>query len=472
MKNKIFELVPERVQYDQFWIEIRKRNHWLIILRYGAVIMLTSLIIGIFFMEMIFPNFEIDKTPLMLIAFCIMVYNLFLHKIWTLIPLSHHSTKFNFIHLSLIQIGLDFISLMLLVYFTGSVESPMNAFIIFHVIIGSLLVPGIFITLIVTVALIISIIGSTLELKQIIPHHAIQGFLQIQLFNNPSYVIIFFSFLGITLYISIYLANSIATQLYQRERALTQAYADLETAEKSKSQYVISVVHDLKTPIVAAMTYLNMILDGNLGKIEEHQLKPLQRSKVRLTGAIDMIGDILHISTLKLESNKNNIIEVDLSGLCEEILKEMKVLLNSKKIEYNFIHDSNSQFIIKAEPKLLKLALSNLISNAYKYTEENGKIEVAIENIKDRIQISVADTGIGIPAQERDKIFQDFYRSTISKKLGIEGTGLGLSIVLQTIKQLNGEIKVESPSYLKSQDDKPGTQFIITLPKLSNQLIG
>lgn len=263
----------------------------------------------------------------------------------------------------------------------------------------------------------------------------------------------------------VYLANSIAKELYRRERSLTTAYKQLEDAEKSKSRYVMSVVHDLKTPIAAVITYLNMLLDGTLGKLREEHERPIIRSKTRLGNAINTINDILYISQLKLETGIENISEINLVEIFDEIQAEMRVLMASKNIDCTFTYQPNNYIIIKGEAKLLKLAFSNLISNAYKYTGENGQVKVSLTESEDSVRISVADSGIGIPRNEIDKIFQDFYRSSISKQRGIEGTGLGMSIVVEIIRRYRGAVNVESPSYLKMSDEWPGTEFIIDLPK-------
>jgi two-component system phosphate regulon sensor histidine kinase PhoR len=140
----------------------------------------------------------------------------------------------------------------------------------------------------------------------------------------------------------------------------------------------------------------------------------------------------------------------------------------SKGIDYSFESDTKEDIYIQSDAKLMKLALANLITNAYKYTEPGGKIEVDIHDTKDSVIISVADNGIGIPDKEKDKIFQDFYRTSISKQKGIEGSGLGMSVVLHYIKSMNGNITVESPSRLKDGDARPGTDFILTLNKKFN----
>lgn len=470
----LLRLVPDRIRFDQFWIEIRKRNRWLIMLRYGAAAMLTCLIAGIYILQNFFPKFSVNTFPLWIIAFVILIYNFIFHRLW--IYFSRRRTtwafgrmpdfskrRFHSLHFSLVQIIADFIALLLFIYYTGGVETPLFGFFIFHVIIGSIFLPGTIVSLIVTGTLLISISGAVLEYYGKIPHYQIQGLLPFTLYDNPAYLIIYFTFFAIMLYVSIYLANSVAKELYQRHRALAEAYRKLEEAEKSKSRYVMSVVHDLKTPIAAATTYLNMLLDGTLGALVPEHLRPIERSKVRLLNAINTINDILYISQLKLGEDSEASQPVNLNEIIDEIYKELLVLIDSKHIEFTVDSIPDTGVVFKCDSKLMKIALANILSNAYKYSEAHGKINVRIEEKQDSIIISVADCGIGVPEKEINKIFNEFYRSSISKKLGIEGTGLGMSIVQQIIDRYGGKIVAHSPSRIGSPAS-PGTEFVITFP--------
>jgi signal transduction histidine kinase len=366
----------------------------------------------------------------------------------------------------LAQIIFDFISLLLIIYFTGGIESPLYAFYIFHVIIGSLILSGNIVRLMISIVLIISLSGALLEAKGIIPHYAISGLFATPLYNNYNYIISFFTVFGLSLFLSIYLANSVARQLYSREKALTKAYMQLEEAEKSKSKYVMSVVHDLKTPIAAAMTHINNLEGGIFGEIPADMQRPLDRIKIRMTNAIETINDILQISQIRLEEDIEKVENINLKDMFEDIESDMHEIIESKKLNYNFRFTAKPDDFLQANPRLIKLALSNILSNAVKYTDEGGSIDVIIEDHINTFEISVTDNGMGIPEKEQEKIFQDFFRSSVSKQRNIEGTGLGMSIVLQIIKKYNGYIKVYSPSYLRIDPVKPGTQFIITIPKM------
>ena len=478
MLKNIFSLVPDRVRHEQFWISISKRNKWLVKMRFFAFTFLVFLTIGLEIIKFIFPAFTIVTLPLYLIALIILVYNLLFSKLAYKLEsrlveyprytdyLNHYN--FHGLHFSLLQIIMDFLCLLVVIHFTGGIETPLYIFFIFHVIIGSLILPGPVIFLIVTLTYIITVTGGILELNEIIPHHSLQIF-SFTLYNNTEYLIIFFVLFGIGLFLSTYFSNSIAKDLYVRENRLTKAYFDLENAEKSKTRYVMTIVHDLKTPIAAATTYLNMILEGSMGEVNPLQQQPLERSKLRLGNAIGTINDILYISQAKLESGINNIENVNLVEIIVDLIKDVIILIDSKLLQINTNFEENQEIHVQAEPKLLKLALANLISNSIKYTERGGQVNINLTENKDNVIISIVDNGIGIPEKDKVKVFGNFFRTSLSKEKGIEGSGLGLSLVLEVIKKYNGTIELISPSSLASEG-KPGTEFIITMPKIFTQI--
>lgn len=454
----MIELAPKWIMYDEFWRTLKRRNLWLITLRYVAVIMLLSLIL----IGMLVEGLRMDELYIGVLAGVILLYNTVFHRAHPKLP--DGFAAFHGLHFALLQMAADFIALLALVYLSGGVDSPFFYFFIFHVLIGSLILPRHVINLLIGVTITAIAAGSILELQGVIPHFAVEGYIGHAHYTNETYVTVHIVILAGVLFVSNYIANSISKELYLRERSLTVAYRKLEEAEVAKSRYVMSVVHDLKTPIAAAMTYLNMILDGSLGRVPEALERPLERSRIRLNNAISVVNDILQLTQLKL-AEKPEISRVNLTELINEIYQEMRILFVAKKIRFSTWISSEHDIYVEAEQKLLKLGLSNLISNTHKYTDKGGRVEIHIKDEGENVSIEIADSGIGIPADEQKKIFQDFYRSSISKKKGIEGTGLGMSVVLHIIRQFNGRIHVESPSQLADGEEHPGTSFFITFPK-------
>jgi signal transduction histidine kinase len=454
----MLHLAPKWIMYDEFWKALKRRNLWLINMRYIAVAMLLSVIL----FSLAITDISLDEFLIASLAAGILAYNFLLHRTHHLTPDSF--APFNGLHFALIQMCLDFLALLVLIYITGGVESPFLYFFIFHVIIGSLILPMRVISVLISITLLIALGGAMLELHNIIPHLHTQGFIPDDHYRSETFIGVQFVFLAVTLFISNYLANSISKELYLRERALTMAIRKLGEAEEAKSRYVMSVVHDLKTPIAAATTYLNMILDGSVGAVPEAMQRPLERSQARMMNAIQVVNDILQLTQLKLEE-KPAITQVNLTELIDEIYQEMRVLFIAKKIRFSTWIGAQQDVHIEAEPRLLKLALSNLISNTHKYTPAEGRVEIHIHQRDDNVRIEIADSGMGIPPAEQEKIFEDFYRSSLSKKHGIEGTGLGLSVVMHILRQFNGSIEVESPSRLENGPEYPGSAFILTLPR-------
>ncbi len=453
----MIELVPKWIMYDEFWRTLKRRNLWLIYLRYAVVIMLLGLVL----LGEIIPALRIETLPIGILTAAILLYNLVFHR--THPSLSEGYAPFNGLHYALIQMCCDILALLTLIYLTGGVESPFFYFFIFHVIIGSLILPRHVVSILIFCTMAVIGTGAILEMNGSIGHYAVDGYFAAPQYTGEFYVITHITLLALILLVSNYLANSISKELYLRERSLTIAYRKLEEAEKAKSRYVMSVVHDLKTPIAAAMTYLNMILDGSLGRVPDAFERPLERSRIRLNNAIEIVNDILQLTQLKL-AEKPEISKVNLTELIDEIYQEMRILFVAKKLRFSTWINSEKDIYIEGERKLLKLALSNLMSNTHKYTERDGRVEIHIQEEGDEVLIEIADNGIGIPPDEQKKIFQDFYRSSISKQKGIEGTGLGMSVVMHIIRQFHGRIEVASPSQLADGPDRQGTEFRITLP--------
>ncbi len=462
MIGDLFNLVPERVNFESFWEEIRKRNKWLIQLRYFAFLLLLSFAVSSLVAQYFYTQIKIESTTILIISFCILFYNVLFHILWYKFPEVTKKIKIHSLHFSLLQIIVDLIFLIILIYYTGGVESPFNTFFVFHVIIGSLILPGSIIGLIMGVCILVLIFLASLELKQIIPHYLVQGIIKHPLYNEPIYLIVFFTTLTIVVFVSIYLANSIARVLYQREKELNVAYKELQEAEKAKSRYVMTIVHDLKTPINASLTWVNIIANNEIGPIPEYLQNPIERIRARLSSAIDLINDVLKISQIKLTGEVRKE-PINLRIFFQNLLEKHRILILSKNI--NFIVKANKEdVIINSDIEMLNMVFSNIVSNAIKYNEKDGIIEININEKERMIEISVADNGIGIPEDEISKVFNEFYRSSISKEKNIEGTGLGLALVKEILTKLGGTILIKSPSYLASEGRR-GTQVIVTLPK-------
>jgi signal transduction histidine kinase len=266
------------------------------------------------------------------------------------------------------------------------------------------------------------------------------------------------------MFISIYLANGIARQLYRIEQDLVESLDRLNVAELEKQKYIVGIVHEIKTPLTAVHSYLNLILQKFLGPLDKKVEERLIRASARSEEAINLINDVIKISRFKLFDQFLKE-EIDVAEIMTELADQHMANAESKKVKLVFNYNRKSYTNLLGDKFLFTLAISNLIGNAIKYVDRKGLVQVRVDDEENEIIISVCDNGIGIPENELGKIFIEFFRSSRVNKDKQEGAGIGLAIVKQIIEKHNGKISVESPSRLASKD-KPGTCFKIQLPKI------
>jgi two-component system sensor histidine kinase RegB len=291
-------LVPFWInRYFEYWDTIHKRNYWLIMLRYGAVIMLAGFLISSkFILGFTFSNEQ--DTALIIITISILFYNLLLH--WVHKYVKTESGKFNPMHFSLLQMIQDLTALSLIVYFTGSIETPLFMLFVFHMIIGSLILPGLFIYTIAWVVILLFNVLIFSEYLKIIPHQSVKGLLILPLYDNMNFIVSYDVIFSFVIIISVFLANKIANQLYHIEQELVEMLDKLKASEEEKQKYLIGIVHEIKTPLASVHSYLDIMLGKILGPVNSKIEERLVRARFRSAEAIQMINDVLKISKLRL----------------------------------------------------------------------------------------------------------------------------------------------------------------------------
>lgn len=443
-------------KYEPYWNSIRKYNSWFIKLRFGAVLSLVATLIFCKFSSYI----KLTGLQFLIIALTtlfILLYNLaFRH-----LSQNNYEKKkeINEIVFSLYQIIFDLMSLNVLIYFTGGIESPFILFYIFHMIISSMILPVGIVYTFASMIMVFLLSFSLLEYNSVIYHQQVTGLLEFNIYNNLPFILGYLFIIAFVMFIAIILTNKIAQDLYQRELQLKKALEELEEAEKTKQRYVMTIVHELKSPISASVSMLDMVLGGYYGSVEPKVREKLERVRYRIDDSIENINNILRLSRFRL-LNKIDKEIFDLSESVEKIIENQKPIMERKKISINTAIQKINYY---GDKTLLQLSISNIINNSIKYTKEEGSIEILLELKDSLIIIEVCDNGIGIPKNEINNLFTDFFRGSNAKGRNIEGTGTGLSIIKQIIDSHNGKIEVESPSRLESES-RPGTTFRILLP--------
>ena len=186
--------------------------------------------------------------------------------------------------------------------------------------------------------------------------------------------------------------------------------------------------------------------------------------KKRSEEAISLSNDIIEVSKIKLLENIKKE-EVNPEVIVTEIIDKMKDKFSGVNITFEYEDKRTSKRALYADRHLMEILLSNIISNALKYTPAGGKVCLRIYDHENKFCISLSDTGIGIPADELNKISGEFYRASNAKKSRIEGSGLGLSVVKQIMEKHDGTMNIKSPSEL-GNEKFPGTNILLELPFL------
>lgn len=457
----MFRLIPDWVIDDEgYWISISKRNFWFIKLRYAVVLILIIFLLT----YKLFLNITISEIQTKVLIFTTVIilgYNIILHFIRKY--LKNDINAFNPIHLSIVQMFLDLVMLSILVYYSGGVNSPIYFFFLFHMIVGSMILPGIiiyFFSFIVIIAFWSITIGSYYH---IFDHHPIRGLLIEGNYAILDYVLSVNIIFAIVIIATVTLANSIAKQLYKKEQELFTYIDKLNQAEQEKNKYIMAIIHELKTPINAIHSYLDLVLKKFVGPLDDLVEEKLHRAKRRSDEAIDLINTVLKVSQMKLVDSISNE-EIDIVDICKSAISQHEQSAKNKSISINFIDKrKNKTLKLFADKFLILISISNLISNAVKYGYEKGVIEICICDENNNLILEVCDDGAGIPENEQKNIFQDFFRASNIRKKVAEGAGLGLSFTKQIIEKHNGIITFQSPSRLQ-KPNQPGTSFKIVLP--------
>ena len=210
--------------------------------------------------------------------------------------------------------------------------------------------------------------------------------------------------------------------------------------ESLKDDFVATLTHDLKVPIIAETNMLEMLLDGTFGDVTDKQkvaLKNMQSSNKELLELVQVVLDTYKIRDGRITLYKENIM---LGSFIEEIFAEMTSIADKTKNELKFLKSRDIR--VFADRFQLKRVLKNLIQNAISYGKPKTPIEISIGEIPDFVTIKVKDYGNGITREELDKIFNRYYSA--AKKFRKIGTGLGLYLSLQILKAHKGDLTVES----------------------------
>jgi two-component system, sensor histidine kinase and response regulator len=225
---------------------------------------------------------------------------------------------------------------------------------------------------------------------------------------------------------------------------------------KIRFQFLSVLSHELKAPLNAIEGYLRMMQEREGGNDIASYDKIIEKSMNRIHGMRNLIMDCLDFTRIRFEKQKEKIKETDLVKIARVSISTIQPYAIQKNVSI-FLH-ADEPVILDIDAEDFEIIFNNLISNAVKYNNENGRVDVTVKMEEKNVRIIVADTGIGISEEDIPKLFREFVRLKNEKTKNISGSGLGLSIIKRVIEIYDGTIKI------KSKPDE-GSSFIIKIPK-------
>lgn len=381
----------------------------------------------------------------------------------TLIPMARRFIQF--------QGFSDLAVFTVLLHFTGGIENPFVFYYIFHIIIAGVLLPYRSAYLLTSIAALLIVALAGLQYFGIIPHVHLYGFFPFEIYQRGPVVLGVLFALITTLYVSTYIATSIAGELRKRQREvaflkdkylmnikeLEETNRKLTELDRLRTHFLAIASHDLKTPIAAVQSYLQVILGGFVGDVNERQRVMLERSSTRLTELLNLINDILDATRIEKGQIVQEMERIELGPVIENALENVRSQAEQKGLCLEMeVPEGLPQ--VTASARRLGQVLTNLLGNAVQFTPCGGKIKLLVENQNAEIEVTVRDTGVGISPEDLPRIFEAFYRS---KSVETKGAGLGLAIAQKIVEAHGGRIWAESPDPKTGK----GSKFTFTLPK-------
>ncbi|MEA3438820.1 MAG: hybrid sensor histidine kinase/response regulator [Chloroflexota bacterium] len=247
-------------------------------------------------------------------------------------------------------------------------------------------------------------------------------------------------------------------QSIEREATeLARAKAEMERLDQFKTDFMLTVAHELRAPITALQSFLLSIMKGYVPPDQREEI--LQRAVDRVQELLELVNDLLTLAAAKDEMSPPQRKIFHIADALDKVAPLFRAQAQENGITFTVNVHQNP--LVEANSDQMVQLWSNLVSNAIKYTPPNGQVVINLEEVDGWVIGKVEDTGIGITPEDQTKIFEDFFRTTQAKKFSRLGTGLGLSLVQRIVEIHGGTIEVDS-------EVGKGSRFTFRLPAVKS----
>lgn len=235
--------------------------------------------------------------------------------------------------------------------------------------------------------------------------------------------------------------------------------------ERKKNDFISLITHQLRTPLSGIKWALLMFIRGDLGELTNEQKVFLMKSYESNQRMMNLVDSILLANELVTERYRYTYVPTQINDLCENILYEIQPSAKRKQINLEFPPREQTISKVMVDAEKMRSVIQNLLENAIRYTPPSGKVTLNVVEAEGRVTVSVSDSGIGIPKNEQQYIFKQFFRAAnVAQGEGMSGSGLGLFIARSIIEKHNGTIWFES-------EEGKGTTFKFSIPLIPQNAI-
>jgi signal transduction histidine kinase len=369
-----------------------------------------------------------------------------------------------------LQLSVDLLFLAAMLYFAGGVENPFVFYFVFHIVIASILLSRRATYSQTALACVLVFLLAATQTTGLVHHYHLQGVIPeaVHLGAVLAYGTAFA--VASTVLLTAYFATSITARLREREaeilslsRSLEQKAADLSRAneklrqtERAKSEYMRRVAHELRSPLATIDQMVGLVVEQRKGDVSPAAQETLARVRARLRMLMEVARDLLVLSRAREADLSQRLKDVRLADIVAALAPDLNQRAQEAEIALDISVPADLP-LIAGDPESLAQLVVNLASNAIKYTPSGGWIRISGRAADGRVELAVADSGIGIPREEIGQVFNEFYRASNARESSEEGTGLGLSIVNAICYTHRAEITVDS-------EVGRGTTFRIRFP--------
>jgi len=250
--------------------------------------------------------------------------------------------------------------------------------------------------------------------------------------------------------------NTFTRKLIRKDLELKKDSDEANKLNQEKSDFVSTVAHQLRTPLSATKWTLDILLREDAGKLTSDQRALLMKAYESNERIIGLIQDMLGADKAEIKGLELSLVEINITDLINNIVPDFRSQVEKKGLKITILSKRDLPKI-RVDLQKIRAVLQNLIENAVKYSKRGGEIKVTLSKVENNLQISVEDSGIGIPKEEQQNIFKKFFRAQNAVREEPNGSGLGLFIVRSIIERHGGSITFES-------EENKGTKFILNLP--------